>query len=554
MKKAIRMLATMLAAVSAFAFAACGTKVNQTPTDKPSILVQFYLAGHGSEYMERIRDAFNERAKAGEYDFYVRVMGDENIGLSLNQALESGSSNAFLPDAVIVNSYTPRASAVLGKGYFADLKSVYESEVTVGGERKRLIDVLDPEVVEKVEYDGGYYSVPIMGGVMGFVYNKTLFDRYGMTPPKTMAEMEALLDDIEKIDVNTDTNAFGDLNRNNDHYAIVYPSGAIGYWDAVTYSFAAQYLGKDGFFDFLEVNYVDENDLEGSTEPMRSVYDNIFKNQMKFNNVDHKFALSTATTQTNALLKFSEGTSFMTPCGDWAYSELSTIDEEFAANIGMFAVPLACNDEGLVNVPATPSSEVFEGVDKNDAAAVAAAEEYYTKIEREDVDPSVIPEEDKNAEYIYFKKVSYSMAGEVDFVIPKNAKNVEWAKQFLNYYFSSEAQNLYTKYTHVLPSGIEFDLDPEVYEGLPQFSKECAELVNVSDIVFTGKYNTKPRMYNLRSELIGLPINWRLDILKTNDVSYATGLTDDVLNMIKSVTPTLDDQITAYEEAQKVQG
>ena len=554
MKKAIRMLATMLAAVSAFAFAACGTKVNQTPTDKPSILVQFYLAGHGSEYMERIRDAFNERAKAGEYDFYVRVMGDENIGLSLNQALESGSSNAFLPDAVIVNSYTPRASAVLGKGYFADLKSVYESEVTVGGEQKRLIDVLDPEVVEKVEYDGGYYSVPIMGGVMGFVYNKTLFDRYGMTPPKTMAEMEALLDDIEKIDVNTDTNAFGDLNRNNDHYAIVYPSGAIGYWDAVTYSFAAQYLGKDGFFDFLEVNYVDENDLEGSTEPMRSVYDNIFKNQMKFNNVDHKFALSTATTQTNALLKFSEGTSFMTPCGDWAYSELSTIDEEFAANIGMFAVPLACNDEGLVNVPATPSSEVFEGVDKNDAAAVAAAEEYYTKIEREDVDPSVIPEEDKNAEYIYFKKVSYSMAGEVDFVIPKNAKNVEWAKQFLNYYFSSEAQNLYTKYTHVLPSGIEFDLDPEVYEGLPQFSKECAELVNVSDIVFTGKYNTKPRMYNLRSELIGLPINWRLDILKTNDVSYATGLTDDVLNTIRSVTPTLDDQITAYEEAQKVQG
>ena len=549
-----KLIVCILSALCLFAFAACGTKVNQTPTDKPSILVQFYLAGHGSEYMERIRDAFNERAKAGEYDFYVRVMGDENIGLSLNQALESGSSNAFLPDAVIVNSYTPRASAVLGKGYFADLKSVYESEVTVGGERKRLIDVLDPEVVEKVEYDGGYYSVPIMGGVMGFVYNKTLFDRYGMTPPKTMAEMEALLDDIEKIDVNTDTNAFGDLNRNNDHYAIVYPSGAIGYWDAVTYSFAAQYLGKDGFFDFLEVNYVDENDLEGSTEPMRSVYDNIFKNQMKFNNVDHKFALSTATTQTNALLKFSEGTSFMTPCGDWAYSELSTIDEEFAANIGMFAVPLACNDEGLVNVPATPSSEVFEGVDKNDAAAVAAAEEYYTKIEREDVDPSVIPEEDKNAEYIYFKKVSYSMAGEVDFVIPKNAKNVEWAKQFLNYYFSSEAQNLYTKYTHVLPSGIEFDLDPEVYEGLPQFSKECAELVNVSDIVFTGKYNTKPRMYNLRSELIGLPINWRLDILKTNDVSYATGLTDDVLNMIKSVTPTLDDQITAYEEAQKVQG
>lgn len=554
MMKTKRLLAAIMAVLALFSFTACGKKVEQTPTDKPSILVEFYLAGLGSEYMEKIRDAFNERAKAGEYDFYVRVMGDENIGISLDQALRSGSENAFLPDAVIVNSYTPRASAVLGQDHFADLKSVYESEVTVGGQTKKLKDALDPEMVEKVEYNGGYYSVPIMGGVMGFVYNKNLFEKYEIEPPKTMAEMEAILDKIETIDVNTDTTSFGDLNRNNDHYAIVYPSGAIGYWDAVTYTFAAQYLGKEGFFDFLEVNFADENNLEESVESMRGVYDNIFKNQQKFNNVDHKFALSTATTQTNALLKFSEGTSFMTPCGDWAYSELSTIDKEFAANIGMFSVPLACNDEGLVNVPATPSSKVFEGVDKTDAAAVAAAEEGYTKIERAKVSPSVIPEEDQNAEYIYFRKVSYSMAGEVDFVIPKNAKNVDKAMQFLNYFFSSEAQNLYTKYTTVLPSGIEFDLDQQIYDELPQFSKDCAELVRVSDIVFTGKYNTKARMYNLRSELSGLPGDWRLGILKSNDVSYATGLTDHILNTIKYVTPTLDAQIVAYEEAQRAQG
>ena len=146
------------------------------------------------------------------------------------------------------------------------------------------------------------------------------------------------------------------------------------------------------------------------------------------------------------------------------------------------------------------------------------------------------------------------MAGEVDFVIPKNAKNVDKAMQFLNYFFSSEAQNLYTKYTTVLPSGIEFDLDQQIYDKLPQFSKDCAELVRVSDIVFTGKYNTKARMYNLRSELSGLPGDWRLGILKSNDVSYATGLTDHILNTIKYVTPTLDAQIVAYEEAQRAQG
>lgn len=554
MKKMQKFLATVLAVISVFSLTACGKKVEQTPSDKPSILVQFYLAGLGAEYMEKIRDGFNERAKAGEYDFYVRVMGDENIGISLDQALRAGSENAFLPDAVIVNSYTPRASAVLGKNYFADLKSVYESEVTVGGQKKKLKDALDAEMVSKVEYNGGYYSVPIMSGVMGFVYNKKLFEKYAIEVPKTMAEMSAVLDKIEKIDVNVDTTTFGDLNKNNDHYAIVYPSGAIGYWDAVTYSFAAQYLGKDGFFDFLEVNFVDENNLEASAESMRGVYDNIFKNQQKFNGVDHKFALSTATTQTNALMKFSEGTSFMTPCGDWAYSELSTIDKEFAKDIGMFSVPLACDDKGLVNVKATASSEVFKGVDKTNAAAVADAEKYYTKIERAKVNASVVPEGDETAEYIYFKKVNYSMAGEVDFVIPQNAKNVDKAKQFLNYFFSSEAQNLFTKYTNVLPSGIEFDLDPQVYEGLPQFSKDCAELVRVSDSVFTGKYNTKARMYNLRSELSGLPVAWRLELLKSNDTAYATGLTEHILRTLKYVTPDLEAQISAYEAAQRANG
>ena len=329
-----------------------------------------------------------------------------------------------------------------------------------------------------------------------------MFEKYKIEPPKTMAEMEDILDTIETIDVNTDTTTFGDLNRNNDHYAIVYPSGAIGYWDAVTYTFAAQYLGKEGFFDFLEVNFADENNLEESVESMRGVYDNIFKNQQKFNNVDHKFALSTATTQTNALLKFSQGTSFMTPCGDWAYSELSTIDKEFAADIGMFSVPLACDDNGLVNVPATPSSKVFEGVDKTDAAAVAAAEEGYTKIERAKVSPSVIPEEDQNAEYIYFRKVSYSMAGEVDFVIPKNAKNPDLAHAFINFasdYDGAYDNSSYVGYTSANQEVMEvLSGEGGDYEGINAYIPRSG---NENDEVFVYNENTKKIISDLWSRV-----------------------------------------------------
>lgn len=551
MKSTKKLLSAILTISTCFSLFACGgQKVEQTPTDKPSILVEYYLSGLGEEYMIKIRDAFNERAKAGEYDFYVRIYGDEQVSTSLKQTLEA-NAQAGLPDVAYINSFYPNRYMMAGADWFADLSDVYKMKVTVDGVEKQIKDVINPNIVSKIAVGDKYYSIASTNGAMGFVYNKALFAKYDLEIPKTMTEMTELFKKIEKLDVNRDTTTFGDLNKNNDCYAIIYPSGAIGYWEMVNNTFAAQYLGEQGFYDFIDCKFIDSQNIDGSIDAMESIYEDIFKNQQKFNAAENPYALKTATSQTNALLQFSYGTTFMTPCGDWAYTELKSVDAEFAKDMGMFPVPLACDEEGLVNVKATPSSKVFEGVDLSDDAAMAEAESHYTKIEKAKVNPSVIPQEDQNADYIYFQNYLYSTGGATDWVIPAKSTKIKYAKQFLAYLFTSEAQNLMMKYTATPTYDTLFDVNPDFYDGLPNFVKDVNELSKKNNVLTGGRFETKAATYALRTPWDGLPNDWRLEILKSKDYTYAETLADNVVARLKYSSTTIDEQVALYEQAFK---
>ncbi len=535
MSKFKKVLCTVLACGMALSATACGGEVvEQTPNDKPTILVQYYLAGYGEDWMNAIRDRFNEKAKAGEYDFYVKVFGDPELGVSLSNALQYGGSN--LPDVAYVNSINPIQDLMLGNDRYADLSDVYESTLTINGKQTTLNEVMDDVMLSRNTVNGKIPTITTNVGVFGYVYNKALFEEYDLEIPKTMAEMKTLLDTIDGLSVNND------LNKNNDLYGVVYPSATIGYWDNILYTHMAQYLGREGFFDVLECDYGVDT-VASELETVRHAYENSLANMQTFNVVDHDFSLKTATTHTNALTAFAQGNCFMTICGEWTYNELKPIASNIAENIGMIPVPLACDENGLVNAKATPSTEV-----------TAANENMYTKIERAKVAPSVIPQTDLNSEYIYFKNYTSSNAGEVNWIIPAKDKNVDYGKQFLKFVFSDEGLKLQSEYNYFCHSLLKgYEIDNAIYENMPSFAKDCTAAIRNSEAIFINKYTTKARTYSIVSEFMGADPDFRLQLLKSNNKELPKIQTDKIFATLVDVTKDKEAQVAAFELANKKQ-
>ena len=239
----------------------------------------------------------------------------------------------------------------------------------------------------------------------------------------------------------------------------------------------------------------------------------------------------------------------MTICGDWTKNEMGAIMN--IDDIGFMPVPLICDlNTNKVVAKATPSSEVFKGVDKNDTNAVKDIENKYFKIAISDVAPSVVPAEDKNADYIYFKKVMYTNVGRMEGVVPAKAKNKEYAKQFLAYLVSDEALDIYySKTGSWLPYKYEYTEEDAKADGLPEFSITAQQIVSY-DAIISPRYTAKGKLYNFLSHMQGTNPSYIVDLLE-NKVT-ANDLYTDIKTAVLSAYATLEDDIALYERVNEI--
>lgn len=132
--------------------------------------------------LEALVQQFNESQTAVEIE--MTIMPWDSLYQTLLGALSSGEG----PDIIGVNfNYVP---VYASSGYVADLTS-YLAEGT------NLDPALWPEsLVERLQYDGTFYAVPINFATLLMYYNKDLFTQAGLdadNPPKTWDEWIAAL-------------------------------------------------------------------------------------------------------------------------------------------------------------------------------------------------------------------------------------------------------------------------------------------------------------------------------------------------------------------------
>ena len=549
-----KLLVAILAFCCAFGGAACNPD-DGVPTDKPAITLTYYQAGYGDAYIKALQKAFNDRAQAGEYDFYLKLQPDPQAAVNVRTAIVNKEYGSTIPDLAILESISLREWVCAG--YLTDISDVWETEVPSAafeGGTATIAEKIEPVLGERLTVEGKRYSVPMQGGVTGLLYNKTLLKEItgSDAPPQTMAEMWRISEAMETYGKNMNGSSADDV------YTFVYPSNAISYFRYFTINNFAQILGEQGYWDLYDLKDIAAK-LE--TDEYRYAYETVFEGTAKMGQKtnptgnDNRFQLLSSNSHTMALLAFSQGRGVFTPCGDWAYTEIESVNDAFTAEeVGFMSIPLVCDpDTEKVVAKPTPSSVVFAGVDRNDAQAVAAAEEKYYKIEREKVDANSVPEEDADSDYIYFERFNFSTGADVSMVIPNGSEHVEEAKQVIAFFASDEALTVFTQYTgSKLP--YTYEVSSSVYGALPAFGKTTYDLYGNSTSLYDastykGVAYGLIGMYTTKSSSFG-DLNTEMMIWDASDTaaSIAQTIYTEVKNGILFKLETIDNDIAIFED------
>lgn len=207
---------------------ACTGQTNAGATDDASkdTTVNFWHAWSAPNEVKAVRSlvAGFERAHPNIHVNVVGNMTDDKI----NQALRSGGDKA--PD-VISSFTTNNVGKFCSSGALVDLNPFFKKSG------------IDPETTfpktmnEYTQFEGNRCTVPLLGDAYGLYYNKTAFEKAGITaPPKTWSEFEA---DAKKLTI-PQGDGYKQLGFMPDYHG----------WESTTEHYFGQfsptYFGKNG--------------------------------------------------------------------------------------------------------------------------------------------------------------------------------------------------------------------------------------------------------------------------------------------------------------------
>ncbi len=139
---------------------------------------QFYR-GEENTIMEKIVREYEQQNAGVTIQRDAKTLDD--LKLVLQMSVQAGTG----PDIMQLNQGEADMGAFVKSDLIANLN---EQAVSLGWE-----DRLTKANLKSMGYKGDYYGVSVTGEVVGFFYNKALFQELGLTIPSTLEELEVLL-------------------------------------------------------------------------------------------------------------------------------------------------------------------------------------------------------------------------------------------------------------------------------------------------------------------------------------------------------------------------
>lgn len=452
MKK--RLLAAVLVGVLTIScLAACGKKEsNKGGNSATDIEISYWHAGLGDEWLDRLVKAFNE--KYPEYNVYFKGTAD----------FEAANAAFGLEDVDTVDLYL--AGKEYDTRYLEPLNDVLDT--TVEGEAKSIKEKFDASYLEQEELDGKYYNLTYGGGIMGFVYSKSLFEEVGIKQlPRTTDELAVVCATLSDHDVTPLC-----------HFK---PNGYYWYLCDVWF---AQYNGVEFFYDFYSNPSKEKMTTQDGRYKVLQAMEKIIKPEytLQGSNSDEHVTMQT---------KFLEGECGMMFTGSWLASEMSNSDK--VDNFAMMKTPVISSIvDNLTTVKTEPElRKVIAAID-NVTDGVEAVDTYKSG-DNYVVEGKEISAADWDAVKAARNMMAANYAGETAY-IPTYSNAKEGAKAFLKFMYSDEGYQMYLDTLHVkMPMSLSSgDIDTSKWN---QFELNQAELLGKTEYSINSDVMSKHRLF-----------------------------------------------------------
>jgi len=232
-------------------FAACGNGSEEPPAEDPTpapetpapedpaedrvLSIAIFEGGYGREFWDDIVARF-EAANPG-------VTVDMTIDPEIEMLMAPRIAVGEIPDFISADLSQGVFASMRDGGQFRDLTDFFSTTETLDRPGTTIGDIIVPGMLAHPRFAPGGRTImaPLSAGPMGMVYNQTLFDEMGWTPPTTWDElfaMDALLDDPD-----TFVNIGGTYERRSIFtYQGIHP----GYLESILFPAIASAVGLEG--------------------------------------------------------------------------------------------------------------------------------------------------------------------------------------------------------------------------------------------------------------------------------------------------------------------
>ncbi len=269
--------------------------------------------------------------------FSEKMLEEENIRVIINLEMPSSDTAQQLLQARLSSGDAPDIYTLHA---IADIPSYYEAGYLLDLSDAEFVDSVYASVLESVTYDEKVLALPLESLAWGYLYNKDMFAEYGLTPPETLSEMEAVV---------------ATLNAN----------GETAFELAFQESWIPQLmmaLSLGGMINSEEPNFVENmNAGTGSYGDIDEVFGII--DLIMENGTDRPFETGGAAGSA----AFANGEAAMWVQGPWMSGSILEVNPDM--NIGLAPLPITNNaDTTMINLSTSTSLGVSPSSENKDIA------------------------------------------------------------------------------------------------------------------------------------------------------------------------------------------
>ena len=416
MNKFKRILAiSMVGILTASCLTGCGGKKQSNGNAATDIEISYWNSGLGTEWLDAVIEAFEK--KYPEYHVTYNATASST-------AVTAAFGNE---DSDTVDLYMAQDSYAVNK--MESLNDVLDR--TADGDSKTIREKINPAYLNNEETtDGNVYQLTWGGGVVGFIYNKKLFEEAGIrTLPRTTDELASACDALDSAGV-----------KALCHFA------TSGYWGYMCEVWFAQYDGIDYYLN----NFYACTD-ENGTSPSKEVFTKqdgryeVMKACEKIVTPNYVLGGSNSNDHVTMQTEFLSGKAAMMISGSWLANEMASMGSTEGFDIMKTPVISSITDKCTTVKKETQLRKVITAIDAVTDGDKDIKE--YQDGENYKVDDLSV----SAADWEYIRAARNSVAdnysGEGMF-IPSYSNAKEGAKKFIEFMYSDEGYKVYAGTLH----------------------------------------------------------------------------------------------------------